>query len=426
MSWVEGASSDKPQQNGTGPGFTRFTSNEFDMLRRQHNIMVLVGNGFDIQALHDYSRPVDSRYEPFFHYLKMRRFDSNNTIFCHMNEELERHRMHGGHSNWSDVEAAISAALKKDPSQASKVFEDLQGVQAAFAQFLQMVAPTSLLDEIGADARELEWGNTSLSEFLRDFSDERCFNSLEFPSRIDHYNLFSFLFVNFNYTTLLDNYIYLDQKQFDPLKHATVDTNFWFKNDPRGFWRPGRDPDLGYSGYVTSEVIHPHGVLSTPRSLLFGIDAEDHYKKTRTQTDYLKKPYWSQAHALYRNHFAQADLFIIFGCSLGESDGWWWRNILRALRATKRQTYSANHPKSPGEVVEEIAELIIYRRQDGDQHTVESVKEQFLKSAAALLEAEERQEVSARIHVIIYDDETPRTFLNTRRNVPPSHLATER
>lgn len=425
MSWIEGACSGDPKQNGTGPGFTRFTPDEFDRLCRQHNIMVLVGNGFDIQALHDYSQPVDSRYEPFFHYLTMRNFDSGNAIFCHMNEELKRHRMHGGHSNWSDVEAAVAAALKKDPSQAREVFEDLQHIQAAFAQFLQMVAPSSLLDKIGADARDLKWGHTSLSEFLRDFSDEHSFNLLHFPARINHYHLFNFLFVNFNYTTLLDNYIYLDQKQFDPLKHSTVDTNFLFKNDPRGFWRPGREPDLGYSGYVTSDVVHPHGVLSTPRSLLFGVDAEDDYKKTRTPADHLKKPYWSQAHALYRNHFTQADLFIIFGCSLGESDGWWWRNIVRSLRVTKRQVYSDAHRFSPGEVVEESAELIIYRRQDSDGHTVESVKEKFLEAASVPLEAGWRQEVLDRIHVIIYDDETPRTFLNTRRHGVPSHLPTQ-
>ncbi len=111
-----------------------------------------------------------------------------------------------------------------------------------------------------------------------------------------------FQFVNFNYTTLLDNYVYLDQVQFDPLTHSTVDTHFLFKNDPSSHWTPGDTPDRGYSGYVVSNVIHPHGVLSSPRSLLFGIDAEDNYKQTRGSTQRLQKPYWSQAHALYRIH----------------------------------------------------------------------------------------------------------------------------
>lgn len=419
MSWIQGAVSDDPKQRGSGPGFIRHTKDEFDRLRRQHNIMAFVGNGFDIQALYDYSQPTDTRYEPFYHYLKMRKFDSDNVLFQHMERELELHRQNGGHVDWGDIEAAISATLHQNHHQASRVFADLQAIQAAFAQFLQSIVPSSLLDEIGRDAQECKWGLTTLSEFLKDIDDSEDFKSLAFPRRVDHHNLFNFQFVNFNYTTLLDNYIYLDQFQFEPLQHATVDTNFLFKNDPRSHWDPGATPDGGYSGYVTSNVIHPHGVLSTPRSLLFGIDAEDNYKRTRSATHRLKKPYWSQAHTLYRNHFTQADLFIIFGCSLGESDGWWWRNIVRGLRATKTQTYPADHPHNAGDVVDEHAELIIYRRQDRGKHTVESIKERFLAAAEVSPNDPDRMAISERIHVIIYDDHTPRTFLNTRRKSTP-------
>lgn len=420
MSWREGWTSGNLKQDGMGPGFTRFTRAEFKRLRVQHNVMVLVGNGFDIQALHDYSQPVDSRYASFYYYLKMRSFNPENRIFRHMEEALEQN-----HPNWSDVEAAVSITLKKDKSQAEKLLSDLQEIQAAFAQFLQMVAPSRLLDKMGADARDFRWSLESLSEFLRDFSNKNSFRLLTFPRKIDHYNAFNFLFVNFNYTTILDNYIYLDQKQFDPLMHQTVDTNFRFKTDPRGFLdsscfkNPENDRDNGYSGYVTSQVLHPHGILSTPRSLLFGTDAEDDYKEKRTSTDHFKKPYWSQAHTLYRNHFDQADLFIIFGCSLGETDGWWWRNILRALRTTRCQTPLGNTSAVSswtGSIDYEFPELIIYRRQDGDRHTVASVKNKFIEAADGLSMCfEDRQRVLSRIHVILYDDQTPRTFLNTRR-----------
>lgn len=414
MSWINGAESDDPKHGGFGSGFIRYSTDEFDRLTRQHNIMVMVGNGFDIQALHDYSQPTDSRYEPFYHYLKMRDFDSRNVILRQMEDELKLHRLNGGHTDWSDIETALSTALGQNPGQTDEVFRDLQAIQAAFAQFLQMVAPSTLLDEIGKDARERSWGHASLSEFLGDIVYPQDFTSMEFPQRVNHYNLFNYLFVNFNYTTLLDNYIHLDQHQFDPLKHRTVDTNFLFKNDPRSHWAPGKEPDYGYSGYVTSDVIHPHGVLSTPRSLLFGIDAADDYKNTRTPFDRFRKPYWSQAHALYRNQFTQADLFVIFGCSIGESDGWWWRNIVRSMRTTKRQTCNADHANSAGKVVEEHAELIIYRRQEENRHTVESVKRRFLAAASVAEDAEDRQDIANRIRVVIYDDETPRTFLNTR------------
>lgn len=419
MSWITGATNEDLKLGGLGPGFTRYSCDEFDRLSRQHNIMVLVGNGFDIQALHDYSRPTDSRYEPFYHYLKMRNFRSGNEILKCMEEALACHRQYGGYANWSDIENALSVALERNPGRIESVAEDLREIQTAFAQFLQMVAPSALLDEIGEDARRYSWGSSSLSEFLADIVDPEDFKALEFPKRVNHYDLFNFQFINFNYTTLLDNCIYLDQAQFDPLKHRTVDTSFLFKNDPRSHWAPGHPPDYGYSSYVVSNVVHPHGILSTPRSLLFGIDAPDNYKNRRNPLDRFSKPYWSQAHALFRNQFMQTDLFIIFGCSLGASDGWWWRNIVRSLRATKRQTYSQDHSVSPGEVVEERAELIIYRRQDADQHTVESVRDRFLDVASVGEEAGDRRELAERIRVIIYDDETPRTFLNTRSPESP-------
>ncbi|GAA3514134.1 hypothetical protein GCM10022262_42150 [Georgenia daeguensis] len=92
--------------SGRGPGFVTYTRDTFTKLNWQHNIMVLVGNGFDIQVLHDYEQPVDSRYEPFYHHLKMRGFDPSNQLLKHMDEELRN-----GRKNWSDIEAAVAAAV---------------------------------------------------------------------------------------------------------------------------------------------------------------------------------------------------------------------------------------------------------------------------------------------------------------------------
>lgn len=414
MSWVHDAQIDDPTQNGSGPGFVRYTRAEFEKLGRQHNIMVHVGNGFDIQTLHDYEHPVDSRYETFYYYLLMQGFNPGNMLFQHMENELLLHQQHGGHNNWSDIEAAVGAMLTK-PHEPKRILDDLRAIQTKFAEFLHGVAPSELLDRLGADAARGKWSLRSLTEFLGDIVDREDFLSMSFPSRVSHYDLFNFQFVNFNYTTLLDNYVYLDQDQFDPLKHSTVDTHFLFKNDPLSHRNPGRQPDAGYSGYVVTNVIHPHGVLSTPRSLLFGIDAEDNYKQQpRGDARRLEKPYWSQAHALYRNHFVQADLFVIFGCSLGGSDGWWWRNIVRGLRNTKSQTLPPAWGRSQGEIEKEEAELIIYCRQHTADQTVDSVKDRFLDVAQVGREDSDRESLFERIHVVIYDDTTPRAFLNTR------------
>lgn len=387
-------SSELPQMDsagsGRGSGFVAYTQDTFRALRRQHNIMALVGNGFDIQVLHDYDRPVDSRYEPFYHYLKMRGFNPGNLLLKHMEEELKN-----GRKNWSDIEAAVAAAVNARGQTPARIFNDLRPIQAEFAEFLQDVVPTALLGRLGEDAVANEWSMRSLSEFLRDLTDQSEFQGMQFPIEAgNHYHLFNFLFVNFNYTNLLDNYVYLDQIQFEPRRHRTVDTNFAFRNDPRGHLHASNATDAGQSGYVLTDVIHPHGILSTPRSLLFGIDADDDYDQAQDAYNQLKKPYWAQSNVHYRSHFGQTELFIIFGCSLGDSDGWWWRNIAMAIR-------------------DRGSELIIYRRQDSDGHTIASVKARFLDAAG--IDVHARAEMDRRMHVILYEDSTDRVFLNTRR-----------
>lgn len=127
----------------------------------------------------------------------------------------------------------------------------------------------------------------------------------------------------------------------------------------------------------------------------------------------LKKAYWSQAHALYRSHFAQTDLFIIFGCSLGVSDGWWWRNIIQGLKQHKQQTYRPGLTKEDV-TVHEAAELIIYWRQGSEKETVESVKDRFFNGAGVPTGHGDRQTLADSIHVVLYNDATLRTFLRTQ------------
>lgn len=89
-----------------------------------------------------------------------------------------------------------------------------------------------------------------------------------------------------------------------------------------------------------------------------------------------------------------------------------WRNIARGLGTIKKQSVP-NDRGGAGEMVQEQAELIIYRRQNEDGHSVDSVKEHFL-AVAGVHDQSERAAIADRIHVIIYDDSTPRVFLNSR------------
>lgn len=52
------------------------------------------------------------------------------------------------------------------------------------------------------------------------------FDSFAFPEEACHYDLFNYLFVNFNYTPLLDDYVFRDAQQFQPQAHRYADRNF--------------------------------------------------------------------------------------------------------------------------------------------------------------------------------------------------------
>lgn len=51
-------------------------------------------------------------------------------------------------------------------------------------------------------------------------------------------------------------------------------------------------------------------------------------KSLKREEGKLSKEYWAQYDFKYKDLFKEAELFIIFGTSLGKSDQWWWNNII--------------------------------------------------------------------------------------------------
>lgn len=376
-------------------GYRRYSKAQFDSLRKQHNVMALVGNGFDIQVLTDYEQPSDTKYATFYHYLKFRQFDNSNLLLKQM-ESLEQQ----GKENWSDLEACVAQVLETQQHSPEEVQEALQAMQKEFSSFLNQVAPPSLLDELGTDSMEKGWAVNSLSKFIQDFDLCETADRLKFPTKTNHYDLYNFMFVNFNYTPLLDGYVYLDQNQFDPRPWPKADRHFEFLPNPSGNLTGNRNADTIWSSYVLTEVIHPHGFQSIPRSLLFGIDAADTTHQGVDPARKLMKPFWARNNIQFAKLFPETELFIIFGCSIGESDGWWWRRILEALSAEGSES-----------------ELIIYSwyADPAMPPTRESVCNRFLSAAEKDL-GDTPQNVLDRIHIILYHSGSERVWLNTSEN----------
>ncbi|WP_157692949.1 AbiH family protein [Pedococcus dokdonensis] len=401
MAAVRADASGRERQTGPGMGYRRFTTAEYSRLRNQHNIMVLVGNGFDIQVTRRYESRFSPRYPAFYHYLLSRDFDSSNLVVRQMATAKEE-----GRENWSDVEAAIGRLITIEGGwhSADAVYEAILAIQAAFSEYLELVAPPDLLARVGKDSAQGSLAVKSMADFIGDVASRSpTFGSFAFPGDTDHYDLFNYLFVNFNYTPLLDDYVFRDAQQFRPQAHKYADRNFQFRPNPTNHPDGSGNHETSWSSYVRSEVIHPHGEQPIPRSLLFGIDAPDNLAPGIDPHRQLMKPYWAMNRIEYGHLFCDTRLFIIFGCSLGESDGWWWRRVYEALN---RQTEDGT-PQS---------ELIIYWWSPvANPAARDEILETFFAGVGRGSDEHEHERVSVgdRIQVVPYTDERPPAFLAT-------------
>jgi len=369
-----------------------YLRDKFDAVRNQYNVMAIVGNGFDVQALSNLDSPADTRYETFYHYLKYRKFNAANRLLQKMEELLK-----SGDKNWSDVERAIGDLLTKDMAAPSDVAVDLKEIQHEFSNFLDQVATPDILAELGDLSVANHWTIISFTEFLGDIADAGEYNKMILPKKLNIGDLFNFQFVNFNYTTLLDDYVYLDQIQFDPHPYQQSDRNIDFHPNPRGHSGGNERKEFRMVSYLVSDVVHPHGIQYTPRSLLFGIDS------ATGPALKLTKPYWAQNETKYGDLFAGTDMFIVFGSSLGETDGWWWRNIAETL------------------IERSESELIVYWRLASNEiDTEQDIREKFSKVAGDHGTADLSAVLAAKARVVLYDDSTERAWLNTNRATVPS------
>lgn len=397
--------------------------------------MAFVGNGFDLQVMTDFRSSVDTRYESFYHFLRLRSFNEQNPILVEMELLLE-----AGKSNWSDIEDVVSALLARKPSDAGRLAAALRELQGEFSEFLDLAVSSSLLERVGSSSMKERLAVTSLQEFLGDLDDEE-YRGLEFPKRVDNFDVFNFLFVNFNYTSLLDDLVYLDQVQFDPLPYKTVDRNFTFAGNPGGVRECGVRPGDTFSSYVVAETVHPHGHLSIPRSLLFGIDTPPELRGNQDPALRLAKPFWAQNERRYEHLFDDTELFIVFGCSLGTSDRWWWSRIASALNREVVRPHRDHHPRCTvcrttttcssasgstcrscstgipcGRRETYVPELILYWwSPDGHpQPDKDELRRVFLSAAGP----EFPEELGERIHVVPYAPSSDRVWLSTVRGRP--------
>lgn len=356
-------------------------------IRNQHNIMFFVGNGFDISVLKKYRNDgLISSYKKFFDFLSYKGVDEANILYKRMQEDKDQ-----GKENWSDFENTLDELLRTHIS-VNELENALKEMQMMFLLFLNEIVMPEILLKLNVDTVKNQWTNKALSCFLGDL-DRDEYEKMKFPETTDHYDMYNFLFVNFNYTSLLDDYMFLDKSQFDPHPHKSVDTNHKFYPNPNGFSNKGLNERTVWSSFLMLDIIHPHGYQSIPRSLLFGIEIDE------CQTDkaykQFAKSYWTQSNQKYKSYFDNADLFIIYGSSIGMTDNWWWKQIYDCLLKGK-------------------SELIIYYY--SDKAVEKDIVKQMFIQACKIEEIKDEEAIKERIYVVLYNDDIPKIMFTLRSN----------
>lgn len=202
--------------------FKKYDENTFTNIFNQLNIFVLVGNGFDISVLRKYNqgkmKGKTTSYSDFYDYITYFNLsDDSNILYKKMIEDKANNK-----ENWSDFENTIAELLDDKETNIKELEKCVDEFQDYFTRFLNDLVDTNTLLALNKDVIKNELSKQSLQNFSNDLG------KLDFIKKTKHYDLFYYVFANLNYTSLLNNYIYMDKLQFDPHPYKTIDTNFSF------------------------------------------------------------------------------------------------------------------------------------------------------------------------------------------------------
>lgn len=395
-------------------GYNIYTNQEFKELANdgQINIMALFGNGVDIQLMEYLKSPYRTSYQNFYNYLCDKNFDKDNMIFQKMTEDKKDNEKDPNiKKNWSDFENSLIEIFNQPGwLDVEKLAKDFTQFQIEFSNFLNEIITPNMLARLGNDSTEKGIALNSFTRFLGDLDTEN-FNKLAFPRKTKHYSLFNWEILNFNYTSMLDNILLLDKGQFDPHPHKFADRQIqfypnpddtpidlpgWGMNSETKEWSQGPylvDPHLNketnYSSYLMTNITHPHGYQNVPKSMLFGFDNKEQItnENKRPLAKNFLKPYWAQNDKKYKSYFNNTDLFILYGLSLGDSDFWWWNNILNSLLETD-------------------SELIIYNYNSNKESDSDTINRFINAATNEKLDNGKRDKLHKKIAIVQYNSKT--------------------
>lgn len=260
------------------------------------NILYIVGNGLDIQY------GLKTKYSDFYKYqipiYKERKNTENYFNIIYDNILMDENT---NWENWSDLELALGELTKNPEVNEEEFMNALDDVNIDLNNYLALIEGKFDLTEKKIDIQ------SNLNSMFNQIPDGLKGRILEyiksFPTEIDYINI-----LTLNYTNILDQ---LMEKE---------------KNKEYKSFR-------GHShGCFIKNVEHAHGTLDF--SLTLGVNDENQLNKEFKDSNkkyLIKEKMLIQArdnrHFKNFNLIDWADLIIIFGTSIGATDGYLWKKI---------------------------------------------------------------------------------------------------
>lgn len=119
-------------------------------IKEQNNIMVFIGNGFDISILKKYRDDgLVSSYSKFYDFLCYKGFDKKNLLYEKMEEDKKNNK-----ENWSDFECSLGELLQSN-IPTNTLEEALKEIQGMFLLFLNEIVTPEVLLKLNNDIEKI-------------------------------------------------------------------------------------------------------------------------------------------------------------------------------------------------------------------------------------------------------------------------------
>lgn len=255
------------------------------------NVLYIIGNGFDLNL------NLQTSYEHFFEYYKNQKND--NDIIIKLKENIK-----GKKKDWSDLELALGGYFKELDSEEEfdMIFDD---IKFNLSQFLKVQESNFNIQDVDSP------------KFLRDLIYPEEY--LLFTDQVNLRNYFGkwinievkINIATFNYTKILD----------DLFKEA-INKNLLIQRHQNHKVKLGSI--LHIHGFVEKEMILG---VNDDSQILNGEFLKNHYIKASFIKAEFNKTLKNGNNSDFSNKINNANLIIIFGSSLGDSDKIWWERI---------------------------------------------------------------------------------------------------